>query len=558
LAEQTDQTISLHVRFAPDQPAARELAATTIIRRKGRVLDEMAETLVALRRRWGPEDRAALDQLNETTATGSAGAQRAAADDTRRTSESDQSPQRATRKTRNGHQRRSAGLFVGAAPVTLAAVRAAIPLDAALIEFAVYRPFDPKASEDRKAYGEPRYVAYVLRRQGEVRWIDVGAAKEIEARIDSWRQALGDPQHKDVQELARAVDEKVMRPVRELLGDSTQLLVSPDGELNLIPFAALVDEDGRYLVQRFAFTYLTSGRDLLRIKVARESRSKPLIVANPLFGEPSSQLLAKVNTTTKPYTPSGRRRSITNAVDLSDVYFAPLEGTATEARAIEKLFPEAQLLTGAQATKTALKQAAAPRLLHIATHGFFLSAKSEPGADRGPQRGSPAGVVVATGPSANSAQTTTRRPNPPSQIANPLLRSGLAFAGANLRTAGDDGILTALEASGLNLWGTKLVVLSACDTGLGEVRNGDGVYGLRRAFVLAGAESLVMSLWPISDYTTRELMTGYYKNLKQGMGRGEALRQVQLDMLKHNRKLHPFYWANFIQSGEWASLNGKR
>jgi CHAT domain-containing protein len=140
-----------------------------------------------------------------------------------------------------------------------------------------------------------------------------------------------------------------------------------------------------------------------------------------------------------------------------------------------------------------------------------------------------------------------------------LLRSGLALANANSRNSGiDDGILTALEASGLNLWGTKLVVLSACDTGVGEVRNGEGVYGLRRAFVLAGAESLIMSLWPVSDYTTRELMTNYYKNLKQGVGRGAALRAVQLDMLKRNPKLHPFYWANFIQSGEWANLAGQR
>jgi len=142
---------------------------------------------------------------------------------------------------------------------------------------------------------------------------------------------------------------------------------------------------------------------------------------------------------------------------------------------------------------------------------------------------------------------------------NPLLRSGLALAGVNVRGSGEDnGILTALEASGLNLWGTKLVVLSACDTGVGEVRNGDGVYGLRRSFVLAGADSLVMSLWPISDYTTRQLMIGYYRNLKQGLGRGAALRQVQLDMLKRNPKLHPFYWANFIHSGELAYLDGQR
>ena len=137
------------------------------------------------------------------------------------------------------------------------------------------------------------------------------------------------------------------------------------------------------------------------------------------------------------------------------------------------------------------------------------------------------------------------------RVENPLLRSGLALAGANMRRSGeDDGILTALEAAGLNLWGTKLVVLSACDTGVGEVKNGEGVYGLRRALVLAGAETQMMSLWPVSDEGTRDLMIGYYKALQAGQGRGEALRQVQLQMLAHPDRRHPFYWASFIQSGE--------
>jgi CHAT domain-containing protein len=100
--------------------------------------------------------------------------------------------------------------------------------------------------------------------------------------------------------------------------------------------------------------------------------------------------------------------------------------------------------------------------------------------------------------------------------------------------------------------------LSACDTGLGEVKNGEGVYGLRRAFTLSGTETLMMSLWSVSDYSTRELMTNYYKNLKAGIGRGESLRRVQLEMLKTKGREHPFYWAPFIQSGEWANLDGKR
>jgi len=132
----------------------------------------------------------------------------------------------------------------------------------------------------------------------------------------------------------------------------------------------------------------------------------------------------------------------------------------------------------------------------------------------------------------------------------------LALAGANLVKIGKgDGILTALEVAGLNLWGTKLVVLSACETGLGKVVNGEGVYGLRRAFVLAGAETLMMSLWEVDDATTRRLMTDYYGNLQKGMGRAEALRQVQLQMLQaRENEFKPYFWAAFIPSGNWTPM----
>ena len=238
-----------------------------------------------------------------------------------------------------------------------------------------------------------------------------------------------------------------------------------------------------------------------------------------------------------------RRRSITTATNLSDVYFAPLPGTAQEARAIHSLFPEAEVLTGPRATVDRLKQTDAPNILHIATHGFFLE---DPGSN------SPQDVKKA-------AQNGARQTQGGVKIENSLLRSGLALAGANLNKGSkDEGILTALEASSLNLWGTKLVTLSACDTGVGEVRNGEGVYGLRRSFFLAGTETLVMSLWPVSDRVTREMMTAYYTGLKHGLGRGEALRQAQLTMLKRKDRKHPYYWASFIQSGEWANLDGRR
>jgi CHAT domain-containing protein len=326
-----------------------------------------------------------------------------------------------------------------------------------------------------------------------------------------------------------------MQPIRSITGNAAHLLISPDGELNLMPFEALVDESNHYLVERYAITYLTSGRDLLRMQQTRPSKAPPLIVADPAFGP------AYVKTSADD---SGSKSSISTKLgtdisrDLNDTYFAPLAGSAEEARRIKALFPDARLLTGAAANEPALKATSAPSILHLATHGFFLedTAKTALPAGRGVKN---AGAPVAP--------------------ENPLMRSGIALAGANRHQPGsDNGILTALEASGLDLWGTKLVVLSACDTGLGEVRNGEGVYGLRRAFVEAGTESLVMSLWPVSDYVTRELMTGYYKNLKDGLGRGGSLRRVQLEMLKSPGRSHPFYWASFIQSGEWASLDGKR
>jgi CHAT domain-containing protein len=353
---------------------------------------------------------------------------------------------------------------------------------------------------------------------------------------------LRDPRRRDTQQLARTLDQKIMQPLRPLLGDATHLLISPDGALSLIPFETLVDEQNRYLIERFSCTYLTSGRDLLRLPVARQSKSSPVVFANPQFGEPELLVTAK-NRMPKLRgvtfdSRAKKRQNETNGADLSNVYFAPLDGTHQEAQAIKSLFAEASVWTGMQATESLLKKVAAPRIIHIATHGFFLT---------------------DTPQAANLSEEKTRAINASVKIENPLLRSGLALAGANLhKTSDDDGILTALEATGLNLWGTKLVTLSACDTGVGEVKNGEGVYGLRRAFVLAGTETLVMSLWPVSDYVTREMMTAYYKGLKQEQGRGEALRQVQLAMLKRKRREHPFYWASFIQAGEWANLDGKR
>jgi CHAT domain-containing protein len=220
--------------------------------------------------------------------------------------------------------------------------------------------------------------------------------------------------------------------------------------------------------------------------------------------------------------------------DFAASPFEALPAAAQELEAVGALLG-VKPQVGAEAAEAAVKAARAPRVLHIATHAFFMEDAPEPDA---------AGRLTRSAGRANALL-----------FENPLLRSGLVFAGANgLASGREDGILTALEASALDLSGTELLILSACDTGLGEVRNSDGVYGLRRAFALAGVRSQVMSLWKVNDEGTRRLMTQYYDELLRGAGRSEALRIVQLKMMRDPVLRSPYYWASFVLAGDWGPL----
>ena len=503
-ASNMSRNIGFHLNNAPEDSKASELAATAILRFKGRVLDSMADTFSSLRSHSDPKDQNLLDQLNESA---SQLAQRILYAPELATTPESRELEEKIEKLQDQISRNNAEFSSQKQPVTIGSIRNAIPNKAVLIEFALYRP---------ATGNDLRYVSYVIgRNQGQIYSKDLGNADEVDKAVDDLRKSLRDPSRKDVKKLAGIVYEKIIQPILPFIENSEHLLISPDGELNLFPFEVLIDQQDRYLIENFLCSYLTSGRDLLRLQFPRQSETAAVLVANPMFGP------RNIN---KQEIADAKLRSVTTASDLSKVYFAPLSGTGEEAQAIKTFFNDANVFSGKEATESKLKQIDAPRILHIATHGFFLT-------------------------------DVPSDENPKASIENPLLRSGLAFAGANTRQSGnDDGILTALEASGLNLWGTKLVTLSACDTGLGPVKNGEGVYGLRRAFFLSGTESLVMSLWSVSDYTTREIMTNYYKNLKQGLGRAEALRIVKLNMLKRQQRAHPYHWASFIQSGQWLPL----
>jgi len=521
LISQNNFTASMHLQRMPNNLDAARLALTTILRRKGRLLDATSDQVGALRRRLSAQDKILLEQLISVRS------QLAALIIKGLGKTSPTQYQAAVTKLQSENERleslistRSAEFRVESQPLTIDRMQAAIPNDAALVEIVVYRPYDIKAKKTADRYGTSRYAAYVLRHDGSLSWVDLGEASVIDRDVAKLRKALNDTQLTDsaiIKQLARALDAKLMVPIRRLLGDTRQVLLSPDGELNLLPFGALVDERGKYLIENYSFTYLTSGRDLLRLQVKAENTQAPVIFANPSFdtgvtsGSPD---LAQTDVS------RGRR-----AGDFREEEWKALPATQDEAADIKAIMPDARVFTAAEATEGAIKRIEQPRILHIASHGFFLE-------DRKDEK----------------------------SIENPLLRSGLILAGANKRQsgAGEDGVLTALEVAGLNLWGTKLVVLSACDTGIGDVQNGEGVYGLRRALVLAGAESQLLSLWKVADEPTRELMVDFYRRLQRGEGRTEALRQAQLTMLRGAKKpqqQHPYFWAAFIQSGDWRSIN---
>ena len=508
----TDIILSFHLRGAPHDPSAARLAATTILQRKGRVLEAVAETTGMLRRKLSPEDLDLLDRLRAVRAERArlavAGLEWGIAATPPRERELDEKQ----RSIESRISERGAALADTERSFSVDELRAALPPDAVLVEWIAYRPLDHRAGDALADRGAARYAAYVFRRQGEPIGVDLADAQSVDGLVARFREAMSDPARTDATALARQLDALLLQPLRPYFGRAHRLLLSPDGSLNLIPFAALRDRQGRALLERHSISYLGSGRELLRPRLARPV-TPPLLLAAPDFeaappdGTPSPRMAAA------PDLSRGRARR-----DAAIPWpFAPLPATHDEAKAIRRLVPGMRVHVGSAASKAALHDVRGPAIVHIATHGFFVSAPR--GAPQSPENG--------------------------------LLLSGLALAGAN-RTddPAENGILTALEAASLDLWGTQLVVLSACDTGVGSVHAGEGVYSLRRALAMAGSQTQVVSLWKVDDEATRDLMTRYYSRLVRGEDRVDAMRRIQLELMRRARPFdHPYYWAGFIVAG---------
>lgn len=410
-------------------------------------------------------------------------------------------------------------------------VREAISQDSCLLEFLRVSTWDAKS----KKPAQDAYAAFIVQHEGDVRYVRLAPADEIDDLVEEWhkRIAVATDQgataasltetQKELKSLGRKLYDKLIKPLGKL---PPNLLIAPDDQLHTLPFAALVDAKGKYLVETTALSIVGSGRDLVEKPITGEP-GPAVVIAGPDFGADAkavqSAKVKAVDQTMRAFNAKGE--------------FAPLPSADAEGVAIAKLLGT-EPIRGTRATEERLLSLERPRVLHIATHGFFIA----PVVSREDRENR---LLMETGQGIRVAD-------------NPMLRSGLILAGANndeeLRKAGlADGWATALEISQMDLRGTELVVLSACETGRGDVKGAEGVFGLQRAFRFAGAQTLVMSLFKVPDDSTRILMENFYKTWKPGAPAGtkqKALRDAQLSMLKNPKTRHPRNWAGFVLMGE--------
>ena len=401
----------------------------------------------------------------------------------------------------------------------------------AVVDFLIYKEVDVKTSGEKTE----QLIAFVASQDQGVKFINLGELEPITQLIQHYRGAIEDKPNNPswfaskerktyLSKTSQALYKKLWQPLTKALGNKKQIYLIPDGALHLLPFKALQNE---HLGQQVALTRLGSARDIVFPQQVVKTNAST-IMANPVY---SAQADSK--------KPSNRTISQT----LRDLSFGSLPGTKTESESIQKTMQQLQqpvnVYTEKQASEITIKKEKSPRILHIATHGFFLE-KLEIPEDKNLTR---------------AIQFNDRGKMAIAFVENPLARSGLAFTYANQgikgtkQADGSDGILTALEVIDLNLEGTELVTLSACETGVGEISVGEGVYSLNRAFQEAGAKAVLSTLWKISDEGTNLFMQKFYQRFLNQQSAQQALRETQEEFKNDKQWNDPFFWAAFVVTG---------
>jgi CHAT domain-containing protein/tetratricopeptide (TPR) repeat protein len=572
-ASSLPSSLDLMLRLGSTRPGDRQMATeawNAVIRARGLVLDEMA----ARHRAVGAGEAKEIAKLAEALASArqhlAALAMRGIRND---------APERYRRllqQARAEKDRTERALAVSSARfrdeqsrsrALLPDIFAALPPESALVGFVTFqRQGFQRADANTTATpdSEVSYLAFVLRADDPVpAVVPLGSATRIDEVVLQWRQQLDREAMAAGRETKRAegayrrvageLRREIWDPLLSHLANPTRVFVVPDGALHLVSFAALPIGESRYLIETGpAIHYLSAERDLVPREAAQTTGRGLLAVGGPAFDDESGLAPGASETSFR-----GTRSA---CLDLQPMRVDPLPASLKEVNQVVTLWNAAHrvragadqlrsamasardaiLLTGAGASESAFKtEAPGRRVLHLATHGFFL------GGGCSPVRGS------SGSPAPPSARIVRE---------NPLLLSGLILAGANRRSVSasgeDDGVLTAEEVAALNLTGVEWAVLSGCDTGVGEVRVGEGVFGLRRAFQMAGAKTVIMSLWPVEDRATRQWMTTLYEGrLIKMLNTADAAREASLALLRKRRvegfSTHPFYWAAFVAAGDW-------
>ncbi len=445
-------------------------------------------------------------------------------------------------------------------------VRASLPSDSALVSIVRYDRtlFTAQTRTSRHA---PSYLAFVLRANLPPVVAPLGSAQIIDTLVSQWRadisaEALAAApvsSNEPVRSSRRsgaALRRLIWDPVVLHLGNANKVFIVTDGLLNLVPFTALPVGQRSYLLESpMVLHYLSAERDLVPSLATSTPERGLLAVGGPSFDDASlfrGRPVKPAGGGRATSQPAMLRDAAQNCGDFQTATFPPLIGTLQEVKEVSgfwnagadsgKNVADTRVLVGRAASEGVFKQEARHyRVLHLATHGFFLGSCSP----------------VTNGTRGVGGLADARSPK---VVDNPLLLSGLAFAGANRRASAgvdeDDGILTAEEVAALELEGVEWAVLSACDTGVGEVKAGEGVLGLRRAFQVAGARTVIMSLWPVDDQAARAWMGALYRGrFQQRLSTMEAVRAASLNVLRSRRargeSTNPFYWAGFVAAGDW-------
>ena len=452
------------------------------------------------------------------------------------------------------------------AAATGAAVAHALAPDRTLVEYVCFPVRDFSAPPGTEGdWGPDRYAAFVVSgAPPSVHLVDLGIAKPIDELIDGFREVVARGRE-GVYGIERGTDEdeahdigirlraKIFDPLTVFIAPTTagpsQLVVAPDGQLSKVPLAILPTGPRTHLLDDYVISYVTTGRRLVAA-TPPVSGGPPLVVAVPDF----------------------EHASATPGDDYEVDVFAPLPDCRAEGQSIAALLGVEPVL-GADATSTRVLAARSPRILHVATHAYFLPDETEHRSARsGPLFYAPTlisdesvdsnwVILGRVGEERFAASGVRRRGRFGGLAARPALsRSGIALAGANtwLRRGqhapeAGGGLLTAEDVAGMDLNGTELVVLSACETGLGSLSRSDGILGLRWACAIAGARSLVMSLWKVPSEETLPFMETLYERILDGEPRASALRAAALAL----RSTHPdpYFWGAFILEGDAGPLH---